>query len=61
MPPQDLASQITVQRTNPTPDTQQQGFTCPHVQQTVGVEDPVGDILQHAKLYQDAAIEYKCL
>ena len=55
---QDLVSQIAVWRTTPTPETHQQGFIHPHVQQAIGVEDPVGDILQDAKLYQDAAIEY---
>ena len=58
LPPDDLMSQIAVQRTTPTPETHQQGFIHPHVQQAIGVEDPVGDILQDAKLYQDAAIEY---
>ena len=32
--------------------------THPEVLQDTGVEDPVDDILQDAKLYQDAAIEY---
>ena len=58
-PPKDLASQIAVWRTTPTPETHQQGFKHPHVQQAIGVKDLVGDILQDAKLYQDAAIEYQ--
>ena len=58
VPPMDLTSQIAVWRTNPTPEFQQQGSIHPHVQQALGVEDPVGDILQDAKLYQDSAIEY---
>ena len=57
-PPIDLVSQIAVRRTTPTPETHQQGFKHPHVQQAIGVEDPVGDILQDAKFYQDTAIEY---
>ena len=58
VPSQDLVSQIAVWRTTPTQETHQQGFKHPHVQQAIGVEDTLGDILQYAKLYQDAAIEY---
>ena len=56
--PPDLASQIAVQKTAPAPKSHQQDSTYPEVPQDTGVEDPGDDILQDAKLYEDAAIEY---
>ena len=48
--PQDLVSQISIQKTAPAPKTHQQDSTHPEVPQDTGVEDPGGDILQDAKL-----------
>ena len=59
VPPQDCIGQITVQRIIPALETYQQDFTHPEVPQVAGVEDPVDDILQDAKIYQDATIEYQ--
>ena len=45
VPPQDLVSQIAVQKTAPAPKSHQQESTHPEVPQDTGVEDPGDDIL----------------
>ena len=55
---EDLVSQITIWRNAPSFTTENQDPILPEVAGTTGVEDPVTDIVEDVKLYQDVAIEY---